>query len=87
MWFAADYSETLEVFLLTSADLDVGSVGSTDNIQTTFELLSCSVEHIGWNSRDRFPDTGLQLINSVNWCSEHNALDITPQEKIQCYVW
>jgi hypothetical protein len=39
------------------------------------------VEHIGWNSRDRIPDTGLQFIKSVNWCSEHNALDITPQEK------
>jgi hypothetical protein len=76
MRFAADYSETLEVFLLTSVDLDVGSVGSTDNIQTIFELLACSVEHIGWNT-----DTGLQFIKSVNSCSEHNALDITPQEK------
>jgi hypothetical protein len=63
-------------FLLTSVDhLDVSSVGSMDNVQTIFELLSCSVEHIGWNSRDRIPDTGLQFIKSVNWCSEHNALD------------
>jgi hypothetical protein len=59
----------------------VGSVGSTDNIQTIFELFPCFVEHIGWNSRDRIPDTGLQFIKSVNWCSEHTALDITPQEK------
>jgi hypothetical protein len=30
---------------------------------------------------------GLQ-VKSVNWCSEHIALNITPQEKIQwCYVW
>jgi hypothetical protein len=62
MRFAADYSETLDVFLLTSVVLDVGSVGSTDNIQTIFELMPCSVGHIGWNSRDRIPDTGLQ------WC-------------------
>jgi hypothetical protein len=40
------------------------------------------VEHVRWNSRDRIPDTGLQFIKSVNWCSEHIALDITPQEKI-----
>jgi hypothetical protein len=26
-------------------------------------------------------DTGLQIIKSVNRCSEHNALNITPQEK------
>jgi hypothetical protein len=59
MRFAADYSETLEVFLLTSVDLDVGSLGSTENVQTIFELLPCSVEHVRWNSRDRIPDTGL----------------------------
>jgi hypothetical protein len=59
MRFAADYSETLEVFLLTSVDLDVGSLGSTENVQTIFELLPCSVEHVSWNSRDRIPDTGL----------------------------
>jgi hypothetical protein len=79
MRFAADYSETLDVFLMTSVDLDVGSVGSMDNIQTIFALLPCSVEHIGWNNPDRIPDTGLQFIKSVNWWSEHNALDITPQ--------
>jgi hypothetical protein len=88
MRFAADHSETLECFLLTSVDLDVGSFGSTQNVQTIFELLPCSVEeHVRWNSRDRIPDTSLQVIKSVNWCSEHIALDITPQEKIQwCYV-
>jgi hypothetical protein len=27
-------------------------------------------------------------MKSVNWCSEHIALDVNPQEKIQwCYVW
>jgi hypothetical protein len=61
----------------------MGSLGSTENVQTIFELLPCSVEHVRWNSRDRIPDTGLQLIKSVNWCSEHIALDITLQEKIQ----
>jgi hypothetical protein len=31
---------------------------------------------------------GVKNIKSVNWCSEHIALDITPQEKMQwCYVW
>jgi hypothetical protein len=64
MRFAADSSETLEVFLLTSVDLDVGSVGSTENVQTIFELLPCSVEHVRWNSRDRIPDAGLQVIKS-----------------------
>jgi hypothetical protein len=73
MRFAVDYSETLEV----------NSAGSMNNIQTIFLLLPCSVEHIGWNSRDRIPDTGLQFIKSVNWRSKHNALDIIPQEKIQ----
>jgi hypothetical protein len=68
-------------FFVISVDLNVGSVGSTDNIQTIFELLPCSVEHIGWNSRDHIPDTGIQFTKSVNWCSEHNALDITPQQK------
>jgi hypothetical protein len=73
MRFAADYIETLEVFLLTSVDLDVGSVGSTDNVQ-----------HVCRDSGDRFPDTGLQVIKSVNWCSEHNPTG----KKIQwCYVW
>jgi hypothetical protein len=61
----------------------VGSLGSTENVQTILELLPCSVEHVRWNSRDRIPDTGLQVIKSVNWCSEHIALDITPHEKIQ----
>jgi hypothetical protein len=46
MQFAADYSETLEVFI-DPVDLDMGSVSSTDNIQTIFELLPCSVKHIG----------------------------------------
>jgi hypothetical protein len=73
MRFAADYSETLEVFLLTSVDLDVGSLGSMEKVQTIFELLPCSVEHVRWNSRDRIPDTGLQ-VKSVNWCSEHLLL-------------
>jgi hypothetical protein len=62
--------------LLTSVDLDVGSLDSMENVQTIFELLSYSVEHVRWNSRDRVPDTGLQVIKSVNWCSEHIALDV-----------
>jgi hypothetical protein len=62
-----------------SVNLDVGSLCSTENVQAIFELLPCSVEHVRWNSRDRIPDTGLQVIKSVNWCSEHTALDITPQ--------
>jgi hypothetical protein len=62
--------------LLTWVDLDVGSLGSMDNVQTKFELLSCSVEHVRWN------------IRILDWCSEQIAIDITPQEKIQwCYVW
>jgi hypothetical protein len=82
MRFTADHSETLEVFLLTSVHLDVGSLCSTENVQKLFELLPCSVEHV------RIPDTGFQVIKSVNWCSEHTALHITPQEKIQwCYAW
>jgi hypothetical protein len=64
MRFAADYSETQEVFVLTSVDLDVGSLGSTENVQTILELLPCCVEHVRWNSRDRIPDTGLQVIKS-----------------------
>jgi hypothetical protein len=88
MRFAADHSETLDVFLITSVELDVGSLGSTENVQTIFELLPYSVEHVRWNSRDRIPDTGLQVIKSVNWCSEHIASDITSQEQIQwCYIW
>jgi hypothetical protein len=76
MRFAAHYSETGVFF----PDLYVGSLGSTENAQTIFELSPCSVEHVSWNSRDRIPDTGLQ-------CSEHIAFDITPQENIQwCYV-
>jgi hypothetical protein len=51
-------------FLLTSVDLDVVSLGSTENVQTIFELLPCSVEHVRWNSRDRIPDTVLQVIKS-----------------------
>jgi hypothetical protein len=35
--------------LLTSVDLDVGSLGSMENVQTIFELLSCSVEHVRCN--------------------------------------
>jgi hypothetical protein len=42
----------------------VGSLGSTENIQTIFELLPFSVEHVRWNSRDRIPDKGLQVIKS-----------------------
>jgi hypothetical protein len=62
-------------------------LGSTENVKTIFELLPCSVEHVRWNIRDGIPDTGLQVIKSVNWCSEHIALYITPQKKIQwCYV-
>jgi hypothetical protein len=69
-------------FSLTSVDHDVDSLGSTENVQTIFELLPCSVEHV------HIPDMGLQVIKSVNWCSEHTVLDITPLEKIQwCYVW
>jgi hypothetical protein len=46
MQFAADYSETLEVFLVTSVDLDVVSLGSTENVQTIFELFcgACPLE-------------------------------------------
>jgi hypothetical protein len=65
MQFVAVHSKTLEVFLLTLVDLDMGSLGSTENVQTIFELLPCSVEHVRWNSRDRIPDTGLQVIKSV----------------------
>ena len=36
MRFAADYSETGS-FFVTSVDLGVGSVGSTENVQTIFE--------------------------------------------------
>jgi hypothetical protein len=64
MQFVADYSETLEVFLLTSIDLDLGSLGSMENIQMIFELLPCSVEHVRWNRRDRIPDTGIQELTS-----------------------
>jgi hypothetical protein len=64
MRFAADYSETLEVFLLTSVDLDVGSLGSTENVQTIFDLLPCSVDHVRWNIRGRIRDTGVQVIKS-----------------------
>jgi hypothetical protein len=52
----------------------VGSLGCTENVQTLFELLPCSVEHVRWNNRDRIPDTGLQVNKSVNWCSE-NIMD------------
>jgi hypothetical protein len=40
----------------------MGYLGSTENVQTIFELLPCSVEHVRWNSRDRIPDTGLQVM-------------------------
>jgi hypothetical protein len=66
MQFAADYSETLEILLSTSVDLDLSSFGSTEIIQTIFELLPCSVKHVRWNSRDRICDMGLQVIKSVN---------------------
>jgi hypothetical protein len=81
MQFITDHSKTLEVVLLISVVLDVCFLGSTENVQTIFELLPSSVEHVRWNSRDRIPDTGLQVIKSVNWCSKHIALDITTQEK------
>jgi hypothetical protein len=42
----------------------VGSLGSTENVQTIFQLFACSVEHVRWNSRDGIPDTGLQVIKS-----------------------
>jgi hypothetical protein len=32
----------------------VGSVGSTENVQTLFEHLPCSVEHVRWNSFHTF---------------------------------
>jgi hypothetical protein len=35
---------------LTSVDLDVGYLGSMDNVQTIFELFSCSVERVRWES-------------------------------------
>jgi hypothetical protein len=42
--FAADHSETLEVFfLLTSVDLDVGPLSSTENIQMIFEISQMTV--------------------------------------------
>jgi hypothetical protein len=68
MGFAADHGETLE-FLLTSVDLAVGSLGSTEKVHMIFEILPCSMEHVRWNSRN------------PNSCSESTALDITPQEK------
>jgi hypothetical protein len=46
MQFAADCSAILEVFVLISVELDMGSLGSTDIVQTIFELLSCSMEHV-----------------------------------------
>jgi hypothetical protein len=42
----------------------VGSLRSTEKVQTIFELLPRSVEHVRWNSRDRIPDTRLQVIKS-----------------------
>jgi hypothetical protein len=63
-------------FLLISVDVDVGSLGSTENVQTIFELLTCSAEHGHCNSRDRIPVTGLQVIKSVNWFSEHITRDM-----------
>jgi hypothetical protein len=39
MRFAADRSETLKVFLLTSVDLDVGSLGCTENVQMSCDVL------------------------------------------------
>ncbi|PNF35682.1 hypothetical protein B7P43_G17449 [Cryptotermes secundus] len=75
MHFAADHSETLEVFLLNSVNLDVGFLDSTENVQTIFELLPCSVQHVRWNNQECISDAGL--------CSERTALDITPQEKTE----
>jgi hypothetical protein len=43
MRFAADHSETLEAFYWPQY---VGSLGSTENVQTIFELLPCSVKHV-----------------------------------------
>jgi hypothetical protein len=57
---------------------------STENVQTIFELLPCSVEHVRFNCRDHIPDTGLRVIKSVNWFSEHIALDITVSRKRHC---
>jgi hypothetical protein len=72
-------TEKLWKFLLTSLDLDVGSLGSTDNVETIFELLPCSEGHVRWNIR-------IWVFSSSS--PEHIALDITPQEKIQWfYVW
>jgi hypothetical protein len=64
-------------FLLTSVDLGVGYLGSTDSVQTIFELLSCSVEHVRWNSRDRIPDMGLQVKSSSPLISVRNTLLLT----------
>jgi hypothetical protein len=47
---------SLFITLLHSVDLDVGSLGSTENIQTIFELLPSYVEHARWNNRDHIPN-------------------------------
>jgi hypothetical protein len=65
MRFEANHSETRH-FLLISVDLDVVSFSSTENVQTIFELLPRSVEHVHWNSRDRIPDTG--IVPSLGTC-------------------
>jgi hypothetical protein len=64
MRFAVDHSETLEVVSML-VDLDTRFLGSTENVQKIFELLPCFVGHVRWNSRDRIPDTGLQVIKSL----------------------
>jgi hypothetical protein len=53
MQYPVNLSETLEVFSLM-VNLDVDSLGSTENVQNLFELLPFTVEPVRLNSRDSF---------------------------------
>jgi hypothetical protein len=57
-------------YLLTSVDLDVGSLGSTENVQTIFELLPWSVVHVRWNSSNIVWTFSVLPREPISWSTE-----------------
>jgi hypothetical protein len=66
---------------MTSVYPDVGSLGSTDNVRTIFD-------DVLWSMSAAIAEIAFRIRVFRSSSSEHIAVDITPQEKIQwCYVW
>jgi hypothetical protein len=66
-----------------SVNFNVGSLGCTTNIQTTFDLVPCFLKHLRCYRSHSVPYAGFQVLKAVDFNLVNNVLHITPKGDIQ----